>query len=71
MTLSPQNRRMFIIALGLGRLEEPSRSISGLLRFVKTGLLPQDQVALFAYDRALSFTTDHQKVAEALERFKK
>lgn len=70
-TLSPQNHRIFVIALGLGRLEEPSRSISGLLRFVKTGLLPQDQVALFAYDRALSFTTDHQKVAEALERFKK
>jgi len=28
-------------------------------------------VALFAHDRALSFTTDHQKIAEALERFKK
>ena len=38
---------------------------------MKTQLLPQDQVALFAYDRALPFTTDHQKVAEALERFKK
>jgi VWFA-related protein len=71
MAWSPQNRRMFVIALGLGRLEVPSGYISGLLRFVKTRLLPQDQVALFAYDRALSFTTDHQKIAEALERFKK
>ncbi|MCX6539770.1 MAG: VWA domain-containing protein [Acidobacteria bacterium] len=71
MTLGPQNRRMFVIALGLGRLEVPSGYISGLLRFVKTRLLPQDQVALFAHDRALSFTTDHQKIAEALERFKK
>jgi len=70
-TLSPQNHRMFVIVLGLGRLEEPSGYISGLLRFVKTRLLPQDQVALFAYDRALSFTTDHQRIAEALERFKK
>jgi VWFA-related protein len=71
MTLAPQNGRMFAILLGLGRLDEPAGYITGLLRFVKTRLLPQDQVALFAYDRALSFTTDHQKVAEALERFKK
>ena len=28
-------------------------------------------MAIVAYDRALPFTTDHQKVAEALERFKK
>ena len=71
ITLAPQNGRMFAILLGLGRLDEPAGYITGLLRFVKTGLLPQDQVALFAYDRALSFTTDHQKVAETLERFKK
>ena len=28
-------------------------------------------MAIFAYDRALDFTADHQKVADALERFKK
>ena len=67
----PQDHRIFVFALGLGRLEDPSGSISGLLKFVKTRLLPQDQVAIFAYDRALNFTTDHQKVADALERFKK
>jgi len=71
MSSSPQDRRRFVIALGLGRLEVPSAYISGLLRFVKTRLLPQDQVALFAHDRALSFTTDHQRIAEALERFRK
>ena len=71
ITLAPQNGRMFVILMGLGRLEEPSGYVSALLRFVKTQLLPQDQVAIVAYDRALSFTTDHQKVAEALERFKK
>jgi len=57
--------------MGLGRLDEPAGYVSALLRFVRTRLLPQDQVALFAYDRALSFTTDHQKVADTLERFKK
>jgi VWFA-related protein len=71
ISLAPQDHRIFVFALGLGRLEEPSQSISGLLRFVKTRLLPQDRVAVFAYDRALSFTTDHQKVADALERFRK
>ncbi len=67
----PQDHRMFVFALGLGRLEDPSNSISGLLKFVRTRLLPQDQVAIFAYDRALDFTTDHKKVADTLERFKK
>lgn len=67
----PQDRRLFVFALGLGRLEDPSSSISGLLKFVKTRLLPQDQVAIFAYNRALDFTTDHQKVVDTLERFKK
>jgi len=68
---APQNGRMFAILLGRGRLDNPSGYVSGLLRFVKTQLQPQDQVAIVAYDRALPFTTDHQKVAATLERFKK
>ena len=69
--LSPQRHRIFVFALGLGRLEEPLKAVTALLQFVRTRLLPQDQVAVFAYDRALPFTTDHQKVAEMLERFKR
>lgn len=68
---APPTRRIFAIMIGLGRLEEPSKAISGVLQLVKTGLLPQDLVALFAYDRAIPFTTDHQKIADALERLKK
>ena len=71
LTLAPQPGRMFVIALGLGRLEGPSGYVTGLLNFVKTRLLPQDRVAVFAYDRALPFTTDHQKVLAAMERVKK
>ncbi len=67
----PQDHRIFVFMLGKGRLEDPSGTISGLLKFVKTRLLPQDQVAIFAYDRALDFTADHQKLTDALERFKK
>ena len=71
ITSSPQNRRLIVIALGMGKLEVPSGYISALLRFVKTRLLPQDAVALFVHARAIPFTTDHQKIADALERFRK
>lgn len=71
ISLVPQDHRIFVFALGLGRLEDPSGSISGLAKLVRTRLLPQDRVAIFAYDRALNFTTNHQAVADALERFRK
>ena len=71
ISLTPQNHRIILFVLGLGRLEEPSKTVTGLLRIVRMRLLPQDQVAVFAYDRALSFTTDHQRVADTLERFKR
>ena len=71
LSSEPPTRRIFAIMIGLGRLEEPTRALSGVLQFVKTGLLPQDLVALFGYDRAINFTADHQKIAEALERLKK
>ena len=69
--LTPETRRTFLIVLGRGRLQEPSKGVDGLLQFVRTELLPQDVVAVFAYNRATDFTTDHEKVAQVLERFKK
>jgi hypothetical protein len=71
ISLAPQNHRIFLIALGLGRLDDTSRAITALVQLVRTRLLPQDQVAVFAYDRALPFTTDHEKVAQVLERFRR
>jgi len=68
---APQHGRILAILLGRGRLDDPAGYVTALLTFVKTRLLPQDRVAVFAYDRALPFTTDHQKVADMLERFKK
>ena len=67
----PPTRRIFAIMIGLGRLEEPTKAVSAALEFVKTDLLPQDLVALFGYDRAIAFTSDHKKIADALERLKK
>lgn len=70
LTLAPQDHRIFVIMLGRGRLEDPTKALTGLAAFVRK-LQPQDKVALFAHDRALTFTADHEKVAQALERCKK
>jgi VWFA-related protein len=68
--LKPQNRRLFLIILGRGRLQEPSKGVDATLRFMRQRLMPQDQVAVMAWNRATDFTTDHQKAAEIVERFK-
>lgn len=69
--IAPQNNRVFLIVLGRGRLQEPSRALDALQRFVREQLLPQDHVAVFAYNRATDFTTDHELVAGFIERFKR
>jgi len=71
VSLSPQSRRVFLIVLGRGRLQPPAKGVDGLLHFVRDLLLPQDQVAVLAWDRATEFTTDHERIAELLERFKR
>ena len=68
--MAPQNRRLFLIVLGRGRLQEPSKGLDALLRFVRERLLPQDQVALMAWNRATDFTTDHAKIAGVIARFR-
>ena len=68
--LAPATRRIFLIMLGRGRLQEPSKGIDATLRFVRERLMPQDQVAVMAWDRATDFTTDKAKVGAVLERFR-
>ena len=69
-TLSSKNRRTFLIVLGRGRIgQPPQRGVEALIHFVRQQLLPQDHVAVVAYNRATDFTTDHEKVAQVLERF--
>ena len=66
-----QNRRVFLIVLGRGRLQPPSRGVDALIKFVRERLMPQDQVALFAFNRSTDFTNDHAYLAAVLERFRK
>jgi VWFA-related protein len=70
LDLTPQSARTFLIMMGRGRLQRPFKSVDALIRFVRNGLLPQDRVAIFAYNRATSFTTDHEKIARVLEQYK-
>jgi VWFA-related protein len=68
--LAPQTARIFLIMMGQGRFQTPFKSVDALIRFVRKDLLPQDQVAVFAYNRATNFTADHEKIAQVLERYK-
>ena len=69
--ITPQTNRVFLILLGRGRLQEPAKGVDAVLRFIRTQLLPQDQVALMMYDRATDFSTNHEEVAKIVERFKR
>ena len=68
--LGPQTRRLFLIYLGRGRLQEPSKGVDATLRFVRERLLPQDQVAVMAWNRATDFSANHKRAADVIERFR-
>jgi VWFA-related protein len=68
--LKAQNRRVFLIMLGRGRMTGPTREIPGLVEFLNKGLLPQDHVALLAYNRATDFTTDRAALLGVVERYR-
>ncbi len=68
--LSPPRRRTFLIVLGRGRLQGPSKGIDAALAFLRTRVLPQDEVSVMAYNRATDFSSDHQAIARVIERFR-
>ena len=65
------NRRVFLIVLGRGRLQHPARGVDAAIDFVRTRLMPQDVVAVQAFNRATSFSTNHASAATVLERYRK
>lgn len=71
LEIAPQPARTFLILMGRGRHQRPLKAVDALIRFVRDDLLPQDRIAVFAYNRATDFTTDHDRVIEVLERYKK
>ena len=71
LELTPQPSRTFLILLGRGRHQRFFKGVDALVEFVRNGLLPQDRVAVFAYNRATDFTTQHDRIARVLEQYKK
>jgi len=69
-SIKPQTRRIFLIVLGYGRIEHPTNALEGAIDLVNR-LLPQDLVAVMAFHRTTVFTTDHQRIAQVLERYRK
>jgi len=66
---APQTARTFLIVMGRGRFTI-FKTLESMMQFVRKDLLPQDRVAFLAYNRATDFTTDHERVARVIERFK-
>jgi VWFA-related protein len=61
---------VFLFLLGRGRMNGPSKEAEALATFVKERLMPQDQVAVLAYNRATDFTTDHATIAALVQRYR-
>ena len=69
--LEEQSARIFLIVLGRGRLQYPSKGVDAVMNFVRHRLLPQDQVAVLAFNRATDFTTDRARTLDVLERYRR
>ena len=69
--LEPATRRTFLIVPAFGRVQEPTKALDGAIAFVREHLLPQDAVAVIAFHRVTTFTTDHEAIAQVLTRYKK
>ena len=67
---APRDNRVFLLVLGRGRLQVPAKGLDGLISLVRERVLPQDQVAVLAYNRATDFTADHERIVRVLERYK-
>jgi Rieske Fe-S protein len=69
--MTSPNRRTFLILLGRGVLQEPSKGIDAMIHLVRDVAMPQDYIAVMAWNRATDFTTDRERLISILERFKK
>jgi VWFA-related protein len=69
--LAPETRRSVLLVLGPGRIQIPAKGIDGAIDFVNRRLLPQDVVAISAFNRVTEFTADHARAVGVLERYRR
>ena len=67
---TPRNRRVFLFVLGRGRHQVASKYVDAMMSFLDRHTLPQDQIALQAWNRATDFTTDHALLKRTVLRFR-
>jgi len=57
------------LVVGRGRIQEPFDGIGALIAFVRERLLPQDRVAVMAFNRITDFTANHEQILAVLNRY--
>ncbi len=67
--LAPPRGRTFLLVVGRGRIQEPFDGIGALVTFVRERLLPQDRVAVLAFNRITDFTANHEQIVAVLKRY--
>jgi VWFA-related protein len=67
--LAPPRGRTFLLVVGRGRIQEPFDGIGALIAFVRERLLPQDRVAVMAFNRITDFTANHAQIVAVLQRY--
>ena len=70
-TVPELDHRIFLIVLGRGRAQRTGTGIDGAIHFVRERLMPQDLVAVLAWDRATEFTNDRARILDVLQSFKR
>jgi VWFA-related protein len=69
-SLEPQQARVFLLLMGRGIIQGPSKGVTAMEDLVRERLLPQDRVAVMAWNRATDFSADHDRAAAVIERFR-
>jgi VWFA-related protein len=62
--------RIFVILLGRGRLNLPTKAVQATADFVRMKLVRPDRVAVAAYNRVIEPTTNYEGVAHFLEAYR-
>ena len=69
-SIVPNTRRVFLVLLGYGRIQYPTKAIDGVQAFIRDRMLPQDLLAVMAFNRSTDFTDDRDQLHRMLERYR-
>jgi hypothetical protein len=70
LEIDNSDHRTILILLGRGGIFDNFGATDKIINFVQEKLLPQDQIAVMAYNRATEFTTNRDRIIAVLKRYK-